>query len=77
MSTTSLNLIKSLSQFSKSRVKEVGDGFCNANAITPGMNDEEENTVNDKCILSKMFGEFLLSGLVLSAQNKVKIEAND
>ena len=41
------------------------------------VNNEEKNAVNDKQILSKMFGKFLLSSLILSAQDKMKIEAND
>ena len=75
--TVNLDLVKSFSQFSKSRVIEFGDTFWSDTAITAGMTDAAKNAINDKRILSNMFGEFLLSSITLSAQNKVKIEKVD
>ena len=75
--TVNLDLVKSFSQFSKSRVIEFGDTFWSDTAITAGMTDAAKNAINDKRILSNMFGEFFLSSITLSAQNKVKIEKVD
>ena len=75
--TSNLNLLKSYSQFTRSRVKEYGDSFWDSTAITAGMTNVQQNEVNDKRILSNMLGEFLLSSITLSAQNKVKIEMQD
>ena len=72
-----LDLVKSFSQFTKGRVKEFGATFWSSNAITPAMPDADKNAVNDKRILSNMFGEFLILSLTLLAQNKVKIEKVD
>ena len=72
-----LDLVKSFSQFTKKRVIEFGDTFWPATAITTGMSDADQNAINDKRILSNMLGEFLISSLALSAQNKVKIEVKD
>lgn len=58
-------------------VKEVDNEIWNTNAITIGVSDAEKNWVNNKWILSNIFGKCLLSGLVLLAQNKVKIESDD
>ena len=75
--TSNLNLLKSYSQFTRSRVKEYGDSFWDSTAITAGMTNVQQNEVNDKRILSNMLGEFLLSSITLSAKNKVKIEMQD
>jgi hypothetical protein len=72
--TAPLDLIKSHSQFTKVRVREYGKTFWSSTAITVGMTDEAKNAVNDKRILSNMLGEYLLSSLSLSVQNKVKVE---
>ena len=72
--TEPLDLIKSHSQFTKVRVREYGKTFWSSTAITVGMTDEAKNAVNDKRILSNMLGEYLLSSLSLSVQNKVKVE---
>ena len=76
-STVNLDLVKSFSQFSKARVKEFGETFWGSTAINPTMSAANKNAINDKRILSNMFGEFLISSLTLSAQNKVKIEKTD
>ena len=43
MTTTSLHLIKSFSQFIKAMVKEVDNEIWNTNAITIGVSDAEKN----------------------------------
>ena len=75
--TTSIDLIKSYSQFTSTRVKEFGDSCWSDAAITPGMLDMEKNKINDQRILLNMLGEYLLSSLTVSAQNEVNIEIDD